>query len=563
MAEALSSSASPCRKAPRRISPNGAGTVGPDRFTNVSIVNVAAGHNAGANYNFGEVLAGSVAGRVFSDLNNDGLQNGADAAISSVTVALTGFDDLGSVVNLTTTTNGTGDYSFTGLRPSGAAGYTLTETQPAAFLDGRDTAGTTGGSIGTPPSDAITTIPIVSGANSTGNNFAELNPASLAGFIYADTNNDGVKQGAESGIFGATVTLTGTNDLGAAVNLTTTTSGTGAYSFTNLRAGTYVLTETQPAAFLDGKDTLGTGLTAPNSAGTLGADTFTGIVIADLTSGNAAGGNYNFGELVANSLAGRVFADANNDGLQNGADAGIAGVTLTLTGTDDLGAAVSRTTTTNATGDYLFSNVRPGDYVLTESQPIAFLDGKNAVGTQGGATVNNPLSDIISAMSMPTAGIVGTGNNLAELAPASLSGFVYSDTNNDGVKQGAESGISGATVTLTGLDDLGNAVNLTATTSGAGAYSFTNLRPSSAAGYTITETQPATFLDGRDTIGTPGGTAANDVFSGVVLTAGTAGVTNNFGELAPSSLAGRVFNDGNNDGLENGTDAAIAGVKPR
>ena len=540
--------------------PNGAGTVGADQFTNVVIVNVAAGNNAGSNYNFGEVLATRISGRVFSDLNNDGLENGADAAIAGVTITLTGLDDIGNAVNVMTTTNGSGDYTFAGLRPSGVAGYTITETQPAPFLDGRDTAGSAGGVVAAPPSDAISGVVLVPNANSTGNNFAELIPAGLSGFVYADTNNDGVKQGGESGIVGATVTLSGTDDLGNAVNLTMASNGAGAYSFANVRPGNYVLTETQPSGFLDGKDTLGTGLSAPNSAGVTGADTFTAISLVDLTPGNNAGTNYNFGELAPNSLAGRVFSDVNNDGVQNGADAGIGGVTIALSGTDDLSNAVNLTTATVGTGDYSFANLRPGNYVLTETQPVGFLDGKNIVGTQGGSTVNIPPSDTITAIVMPLAGVAGTANNFAELAPAGIAGFVYSDANNDGVKQGGESGIGGVTVTLTGTDDLGNAVNLTTATLGSGAYSFTNVRPSDATGYTITETQPGAFLDGRDTIGTPGGTVANDVFSNIVLTAGTASANNNFGELVAASLSGIVFDDLNNDGVKQGGESGIGGV---
>ncbi len=541
-------------------SPNSAGTVGADKFTGVAIVNVAPGNNAGANYNFGEVLAGSVSGRVFSDNNDDGTQNGADAGISGVTVKLTGSDDLGNVVSLTTTTNGTGDYTFTGLRPSGSAGYTITETQPAGYLDGKDTAGSTGGNVALPPSDTISAVPIVSNANSTGNNFAELNPANLSGTVYVDSNNDGIQEAGENGISGVTVTLTGTNDLGQAVSVVTTTNGAGSYNFANVRPGNYTITETQPAAYLDGKDALGTGLTGANNPGTLGNDVVTGIAIVDVTPGNNSGTGYNFGELVPASLAGFVYSDANNDGVKQGGEAGIGGVTVTLTGKDDLGNSVSVTTTTaNLTGAYSFTNLRPSDvagYTITETQPAAFLDGKDTIGTPGGTTANDQFSGI-SVVS----GTTGVNNNFGELTPASLSGFVYSDANNDGVKQAGESGIGGTFVTLTGTDDLGNVVNVTTTTANlTGAYSFTNLRPSDAAGYTITETQPAAFLDGKDTIGTPGGTVANDQFSGLSIVAGTAGVNNNFGELAPSTLSGRVFNDGNNDGIQNGTDAAIPGV---
>src|SRR5207248_906656 len=131
--------------------------------------------------------------------------------------------------------------------------------------------------------------------------------------------------------------------------------------------------------------------------------------------------------------------------------------------------------------------------------------------------------------------------------PASLAGFVYSDVNNDGVKQSGESGIQNVTVTLTGTDDLGAAVSLTATTDSTGAYSFTNLRPGT---YKLVETQPSAFLDGKDTIGTPGGTTANDQFSNIALTAGVAGATTRLAAQPPASLAGFVYSDVNNDGVK-------------
>ena len=89
--------------------------------------------------------------------------------------------------------------------------------------------------------------------------------------------------------------------------------------------------------------------------------------------------------------------------------------------------------------------------------------------------------------------------------PASLSGFVYGDISLNGfnyepAKQASEQGISGATVALDGVDDLG-AVHLVTTTDANGFYRFGNLRKGT---YSITETQPC-GTDGIDTIGTPGG----------------------------------------------------------
>ena len=99
------------------------------------------------------------------------------------------------------------------------------------------------------------------------------------------------------------------------------------------------------------------------------------------------------------------------------------------------------------------------------------------------------------------AGVNGTENNFGELAPASITGLVYVDANNDGSPAG-DTGIPGATVTLMGTDDLGNPVTLTTTTAADGTYSFSNLRPGT---YKVTETQPVGYLDGKDSAGTSGG----------------------------------------------------------
>src|SRR5207248_2958804 len=123
--------------------------------------------------------------------------------------------------------------------------------------------------------------------------------------------------------------------------------------------------------------------------------------------------------------------------------------------------------------------------------------------------------------------------------------------------QGTESSIPGTTVTLTGTDDLGNPVSQTATTGATGLYSFTNLRPGT---YQLNETQPAGYLDGRDTIGTPGGTTTNDQFAAINLVAGFSGVNNNFGELRAASISGFVYYDANNDGTFQGTESAIPGA---
>jgi hypothetical protein len=64
-----------------------------------------------------------------------------------------------------------------------------------------------------------------------------------------------------------------------------------------------------------------------------------------------------------------------------------------------------------------------------------------------------------------------------------------------------------------------------------GSYTFSALRPGA---YTLTETQPTGYLDGKDTPGTPAtSVAANDTFA-IALPPGTNGANNNFGEIPPA-----------------------------
>lgn len=113
-------------------------------------------------------------------------------------------------------------------------------------------------------------------------------------------------------------------------------------------------------------------------------------------------------------------------------------------------------------------------------------------------------------------------------ALGSLAGRVYLDANFSGGYDAGEQGLAGVFVTLTGTDDLGRAVSLTAVTDSSGSYHFSSLRPGT---YALTETQPADYLDGSDTLGTLGGASGNDTFTSIVLRANQNGIDYNFGEL--------------------------------
>ncbi len=114
---------------------------------------------------------------------------------------------------------------------------------------------------------------------------------------------------------------------------------------------------------------------------------------------------------------------------------------------------------------------------------------------------------------------------------ASVSGHVWFDANNNGVREEGELGIPGVTVTLTGSDLRGQTVEIVVMTDDEGAYHIEHLP---AGTYSVQETQPEAFVDGIDVLGTingePWGTAGNDLFSGIVLAPEQQAVDYSFGE---------------------------------
>ncbi len=239
------------------------------------------------------------------------------------------------------------------------------------------------------------------------------------------------------------------------------------------------------------------------------------------------------------TVTGTTYVDRNNNGTQNVGEEGIAGVTLTLTGTDILGNAVSKVTTTDSLGRYVFTDLRESNgagYTVTQTQPTGYTDGLEArggtviPGSGGGPNVINTIAV------MP--GENDTNNNFGELG-GTITGTVYVDASNNGTQQAWELGIIGVTVTLTGTDVAGNPVNVSTVTDANGNYSFGSVRASNATGYTITETHPTGHTDGLDArqgVVIGGSNATDAITPPIVLASGGTSTTNTFGEIPNFAL---------------------------
>ena len=110
---------------------------------------------------------------------------------------------------------------------------------------------------------------------------------------------------------------------------------------------------------------------------------------------------------------------------------------------------------------------------------------------------------------------------------SSLSGFVYIDSNHNGVRDAGDTGYGNVAVQLTGNDIFGHTIAISTKTNADGSYTFTGLAQGT---YTIQEFQPSLLLEGTDTIGSQGGDGSvQDQFT-ISLSAGVDGTGYNFGE---------------------------------
>ncbi len=242
-------------------------------------------------------------------------------------------------------------------------------------------------------------------------------------------------------------------------------------------------------------------------------------------------------ELVA--LSGRVFDDRDNDGLfePEGGDAGLEGVTVHLFDQSASAETPIATAVTGPEGQYAFGNLRSGTYKLVEIQPEGRLDGKESAGGLGGWFDNDQDSNEIADIVVLSGSNDADGYDFAEIRGSRIEGMVWEDFNNDGEVNFGELAIAGARIQLTGTDDHARAVDIVMETDEQGIFEFADLRPGE---YSLAETQPPDYVDGRESLGTVNGVpvgdaSVNDQFRGVVLpTPGAEALNYNFGERPPA-----------------------------
>ena len=393
-----------------------------DRFNQV----VLGSGDEGVNYNFCEVEPASIKGTVYHDRNDNGIQDPGEEGIEGVVIQL--FDVDGNVI-AETTTDANGDYCFDGLAPGE---YKIREQQPDDFDDGRDTVGNVDGvTNGEHGNDEFCVIILNGGDEGVEYNFGELRLAEISGFVHVDNDGDCVfgTSPSDRPLAGVTMELL---DADGNVLATTTTAQDGSYSFTGLVPGDYSIRQIQPDGFFTGGESVGDG------GGSASENLIQNITIE---SGQRLT-QHNFCEHEAAEIHGRVWEDGpafetedgtlptnfrdQRDGVfQQGIDTPIAGVRMELyffidPTAGEEGEIAPRPVTisevdadeyphidasnpdapvwveTMDNGEYWFTGLQAGNYIVLENQPDGFTDANDVVGTTTGAVFNSE-AEIVAA----------------------------------------------------------------------------------------------------------------------------------------------------------------------
>ncbi len=215
----------------------------------------------------------------------------------------------------------------------------------------------------------------------------------ISGFVYADGNANASKDGVEAGTgltLYAKLLSGGVVQQSVAIN-----PASGAYSFAAFANGSYTV-------ILDDNNTAAD--TIPNvPAPWFGTENPAYSKAVTLSGSNLV--NQNFGLNNGTSISGRVFRDNGaltgtaNDGLFNGTEIGLAGVTVRLT---DCASATLATATTDGSGLYSLpippATLNGANLCVVETNPGGFLSTGSSPGSTAGAAAGayNRNNDTVS-----------------------------------------------------------------------------------------------------------------------------------------------------------------------
>jgi len=518
---------------------------------------------------------GSIGDRVWFDLDGDGEQDPNEVMQPNIANVRVELLDTNENVLAVTYTNANGNYIFDELCPGKYKVKFYLDpvyrrfSQEHAADDHIDSDADRNTGI-TP------VIELHSGEHITHVDCGMYRGGSIGDFVWIDANGNGSQDPGEEGLDGVVVKLF---DATTHRLLETVVTGDdpatpgiqhGYYQFDDYDPGYYYLQFMIPAGYV---------FTIPNSSsdvndsdvdGTNGPMT-TKTYFIDLGEFDRT---VDAGVYLPASLGDFVWEDTDGDGIQDPSEAGVPGVTVELyrdlDGNGQPDGIVDFTTTTNAQGYYSFPTLPPGRYYVKFTPPsqYALTD-----------PLGNPAMQDVDSDPDPTTGMTGEivlamGEHRMDIdaglyAMGYIGDFIWLDANGNGMQDASEMGVNGLTVELYSEDGVLLASTVTANhpVSGKpGYYLFDNLKPGAyyikvilPSGYDFTPADMGYDAFDSDITHDHGyGTSST-----IHLQSGEENDCTDIGIWQVGTIAGRLWEDRNGNGIQEYGEPGINGVTVR
>ncbi len=430
-------------------------------------------NNHSFDFGFSPKQTVSIGSFIWEDLNNDGLQDDGELGIADVNVTL--LDENGTAMsNPVQKTLANGQYYFSGLdegsysvlvSPPSGMGYIPCSQQTIEddddtqndsnikITDGNNyTSGKFELQADTEPTEANGKAGTDSTDDSDDDNgnmtvdFCFYRPASLGDYVWYDNNKNGTQDAGEKGVKNVAVKLLKdcTTDAG-----TVTTGDDGKYLFSGLDAGDYCVEFSNlPTDYMVTTKNSGDATDATDSDASTTAPYRTDTTTLDAGEDDMTWDMGIYSSKVA--IGDRVWYDLNKNGQQDDDENGVPNIEVKL-----LDATCSNelnTTTTDASGNYIFESLTAGTYCLGFGE----LEDGFVISPQDSGD-NKRDSDVNGTTKKTIPVILAEGTrdltwDMGIYAPASLGNKVWNDKNANGVQDADELPVQGVDVTLLGSD---------------------------------------------------------------------------------------------------------------
>ncbi len=290
--------------------------------------------------------------------------------------------------------------------------------------------------------------------------------AAYGDLVWEDLDADGLQDTGEPGVGNVTASL---YDCTGAFISTTLTTASGHYTFTMLEMGDYYAEFAIPEGYNSSPQDQGTDDTLDSDA-----DPITGQTACTTLSTGESDPTWDAGIWRTASIGDYVWEDLDADGLQDGGEPAVTGVTTNLY---DCTGALIDSTTSDTSGIYSFTNLIPGDYyaefILPDGWAFTLRD-------QGDDDTVDSDANLITGRTACTnldSGEYDPTWDAGMFRLLTLGDRVWYDTDQDGIQGATEPGVQNVTVDLYDDGTCAGTSIASDVTDASGAYGFIDLSP--------------------------------------------------------------------------------------